>query len=315
MKRLRRLRNNETIRSLIRETHLTTNDLIYPLFIKDGYKIKEEIPSMPEIFRLSIDMAIDEIKTLRNLGINAFLLFGVPNKKDLKCINIVNKALEEIKSEIKDAYLITDVCLCSYTEDGHCGITKDGIILNDESVELLSEISLSYAQSGADMIAPSDMMDGRVKKIRKTLDKNNFSDIPIMSYSAKFASSFYGPFRDAANSAPKFGDRKTYQLDIANKNEALREIALDIEEGADIVMIKPALSFLDIVEATKRTFNIPVAVYNVSGEYSMVKAAAQKGWIDEKEVVLETLTSMKRAGADIIITYHAKDVAKWLSYQ
>jgi porphobilinogen synthase len=317
IKRPRRLRKNEIIRSLVREYKVCVDDLVYPLFIKDGYKLKEEIDSMPGIFRYSIDTAIEEIKEARSYGIKSFILFGVPEEKNLECAlsGIIPKALIQIKREIEDIVLIADVCMCGYTKEGHCGIVKDGVILNDESLTVLADIALSYAEAGADIVAPSDMMDGRVYEIRKKLDEHKFTDTLIMSYSVKYASSFYGPFRDAAHSAPAFGDRKTYQMDYANKREALMEIELDIEEGADIVMVKPALSYLDIIHLAKEKFNLPVAAYNVSGEYSMVKAASKMGWINEKDIVMEILTSMKRAGADIIITYHAKDVARWITCQ
>jgi porphobilinogen synthase len=318
VKRPRRLRMNSILREMIRETSLDVSDLIYPLFVVPGDNIKEEIDSMPGIYHFSIDLLVEEVKEVRDLGIPAILLFGVPSYKDelgseaYSEEGIVQKAVREIKEKVPEIVVITDVCMCGYTTHGHCGIVENGQVLNDKTVDYIAKIALSHVEAGADMVAPSDMMDGRVAAIRKLLDSKGFVNTPIMAYSAKYASSFYGPFREAANSFPQFGDRKSYQMDYGNSNEALREIALDIEEGADIVMVKPALSYLDIIRRVKDNFNIPIAAYNVSGEYSMVKAAAKMGWIDEKSVVLEILTSIKRAGADIIITYFAKDVAKWL---
>lgn len=318
VKRPRRLRMNSILREMIRETSLDVSDLIYPLFVAPGDNIKEEIDSMPGIYHFSIDLLVEEVKEVRDLGIPAILLFGVPSYKDelgseaYSEEGIVQKAVREIKEKVPEIVVITDVCMCGYTTHGHCGIVENGQVLNDKTVDYIAKIALSHVEAGADMVAPSDMMDGRVAAIRKLLDSKGFVNTPIMAYSAKYASSFYGPFREAANSFPQFGDRKSYQMDYGNSNEALREIALDIEEGADIVMVKPALSYLDIIRRVKDNFNIPIAAYNVSGEYSMVKAAAKMGWIDEKSVVLEILTSIKRAGADMIITYFAKDVAKWL---
>ena len=318
VKRPRRLRMNSILREMIRETSLDVGDLIYPLFVVPGDNIKEEIDSMPGIYHFSIDLLVEEVKEVRDLGIPAILLFGVPSYKDelgseaYSEEGIVQKAVREIKEKVPEIVVITDVCMCGYTIHGHCGIVENGQVLNDKTVDYIAKIALSHVEAGADMVAPSDMMDGRVAAIRKLLDSKGFVNTPIMAYSAKYASSFYGPFREAANSFPQFGDRKSYQMDYGNSNEALREIALDIEEGADIVMVKPALSYLDIIRRVKDNFNIPIAAYNVSGEYSMVKAAAKMGWIDEKSVVLEILTSIKRAGADIVITYFAKDVAKWL---
>jgi porphobilinogen synthase len=318
VKRPRRLRMNSILREMIRETSLDVSDLIYPLFVVPGDNIKEEIDSMPGIYHFSIDLLVEEVKEVRDLGIPAILLFGVPSYKDelgseaYSEEGIVQKAVREIKEKVPEIVVITDVCMCGYTTHGHCGIVENGQVLNDKTVDYIAKIALSHVEAGADMVAPSDMMDGRVAAIRKLLDSKGFVNTPIMAYSAKYASSFYGPFREAANSFPQFGDRKSYQMDYGNSNEALREIALDIEEGADIVMVKPALSYLDIIRRVKDNFNIPIAAYNVSGEYSMVKAAAKMGWIDEKSVVLEILTSIKRAGADMIITYFAKDVAKWL---
>ncbi|EGD51098.1 Porphobilinogen synthase [Thermoanaerobacter ethanolicus JW 200] len=318
VKRPRRLRMNSILRDMIRETSLDVGDLIYPLFVVPGDNIKEEIDSMPGVYHFSIDLLIEEVKEVRDVGIPAILLFGVPSYKDelgseaYSEEGIVQKAVREIKEKVPEIVVITDVCMCGYTIHGHCGIVENGQVLNDKTVDYIAKIALSHVEAGADIVAPSDMMDGRVAAIRKLLDSKGFVNTPIMAYSAKYASSFYGPFREAAHSAPQFGDRKSYQMDYGNSNEALREIALDIEEGADIVMVKPALSYLDIIRRVKDNFNIPIAAYNVSGEYSMVKAAAKMGWIDEKSTVLEILTSIKRAGADIVITYFAKDVAKWL---
>jgi len=318
VKRPRRLRMNSILREMIRETSLDVGDLIYPLFVVPGDNIKEEIDSMPGVYHFSINLLVEEVKEVRDLGIPAILLFGVPSYKDelgseaYSEEGIVQKAVREIKEKVPEIVVITDVCMCGYTIHGHCGIVENGQVVNDKTVDYIAKIALSHVEAGADIVAPSDMMDGRVAAIRKLLDSKGFVNTPIMAYSAKYASSFYGPFREAANSFPQFGDRKSYQMDYGNSNEALREIALDIEEGADIVMVKPALSYLDIIRRVKDNFNIPIAAYNVSGEYSMVKAAAKMGWIDEKSVVLEILTSIKRAGADMIITYFAKDVAKWL---
>ncbi|AIS51538.1 delta-aminolevulinic acid dehydratase HemB [Thermoanaerobacter kivui] len=319
VKRPRRLRINSIVRDMVRETSLDIKDLIYPLFVVQGDNIKEEIDSMPGVYHFSIDLLIEEVKEVRDVGIPAILLFGVPSYKDklgseaYSEEGIVQKAVRKIKEKVPEIVVITDVCMCGYTIHGHCGIVENGQVLNDKTVDYIAKIALSHVEAGADIVAPSDMMDGRVAAIRKLLDSKGFVNTPIMAYSAKYASSFYGPFREAANSAPQFGDRKSYQMDYGNSNEALREIALDIEEGADIVMVKPALSYLDIIRRVKDNFNIPIAAYNVSGEYSMVKAAAKMGWIDEKSVVLEILTSIKRAGADMIITYFAKDVAKWFT--
>lgn len=316
--RPRRLRENNIIRSLVRETRINIESLIYPLFVTEGKGIKSEIPSMPGIYHLSIDCLLKELDEIQKLGINTVLLFGVTDIKDdlgsgAYCEGgIIQKALREAKKHFPDMIFIADVCLCSYTSHGHCGIVKNGIVLNDESTELIVKASLSYADAGADIIAPSDMMDGRVREIRSALDMNNHSEKSIMAYSIKYASSFYGPFRDAAHSAPAFGDRKTYQMDFSNIKEAIREAELDISEGADIIMIKPALAYLDIIKEISSRFNVPVAAYSVSGEYSMIKAASYNGWINEKYAVIESITSIKRAGADIIITYFAKDIAKWL---
>lgn len=315
--RPRRLRSKEALRDLIRESAVSVDDLIYPLFAIYGSKIKEEIPSMPGCFRFSVDMIGEEAKEIKQLGIPGVILFGIPEKKDEAATGayaangIVQQAVKAIKKAVSELLVITDVCLCEYTSHGHCGIIKDDQVDNDLTLELLAETAVSHVEAGADMIAPSDMMDGRVTAIRSALDKNGFQDRPIMAYSAKYASVFYGPFRDAAESTPQFGDRRSYQMDPPNALEALREVMLDIEEGADIVMVKPALSYLDVIYRVKQEFGYPVAAYNVSGEYSMVKAAALKGWIDERRLVMEILTSIKRAGADIILTYHAKDVARW----
>ncbi|MBE0069421.1 porphobilinogen synthase [Thermoanaerobacterium thermosaccharolyticum] len=319
LNRPRRLRGNEIIRSMIRETSISVDDLIYPMFVVPGENIKEEISAMPGIYRFSIDNLLREVKEINELKIPAILLFGIPSKKDelgseaYDENGIIQQAIKSIKNAIPEMLIITDVCMCEYTSHGHCGIVKDGYVQNDETTSYIAKIALSHVIAGADIVAPSDMMDGRVKAIRDVLDENGYVNTPIISYSAKYASAFYGPFREAANSAPQFGDRKSYQMDPANSDEALREISLDIDEGADIIMVKPALPYLDIIRRAKDTFNVPIAAYNVSGEYSMIKAASQMGYINEKSTVLESLTGIKRAGADIIITYFAKDVAKWLT--
>ncbi|WP_029522683.1 porphobilinogen synthase [Persephonella sp. KM09-Lau-8] len=316
--RPRRLRRNENIRRLVRETHISIDDLIYPLFIEEGTNIKKEIPSMPGIYRWSLDRINEELEEVAKLDIPAVLLFGIPAHKDEVGSDtwneegIIQKAVRHIKENFPQLYVITDVCFCEYTEHGHCGVLHDHDVDNDITLENTKKQVISHAQAGADMVAPSGMMDGVVKAIREALDGAGFTNIPIMAYSAKYASAYYGPFRDAAESAPAFGDRRTYQMDPANRREALKEVSLDIEEGADIVMVKPALAYLDIISDIRQNFNVPVAAYNVSGEYSMIKAAGKLGWIDENKVMMETLTSMKRAGADIIITYHAKEVAKLL---
>lgn len=316
--RPRRLRTSEAMRRMVRETELSINDLVYPLFVVHGSGVREEIPSMPGCFHLSIDELCKEAAAVKALGIPAILLFGLPRIKDEigseahTHSGIVQQAVKALKATVSDLLVITDVCLCEYTSHGHCGIVRDGQVLNDPTLELLAETAVSHAQAGADMVAPSDMMDARVGAIREALDENGFQNIAIMSYAAKYASAFYGPFREAADCAPQFGDRRTYQMDPANAREALKEIALDIEEGADIVMVKPALAYLDIVRLVKDATDIPVAAFNVSGEYAMLKAAARNGWIDEQKAVMEILTSIKRAGADIILTYHAKDTARWL---
>ena len=317
MKRFRRLRSIEAIRNLVRETKVSKSELIYPIFIEEGENIKKPVESMPGIFRYSIDRADELLEEIIDSSISGLLIFGIPKHKDELATSayddngVTQQAIRYIKENYPKLLVIADVCLCEYTSHGHCGVVHDHKIINDETLPLLSKMAVSLAKAGADIIAPSDMMDGRVAAIRDALDENGFTDTPIMSYSAKFASAYYSPFRDAAESAPCFGDRKTYQMDGANGREALREIEDDIAESADIVMVKPALAYLDIVKEASR-LGYPLAVYNVSGEYSMVKAAAQNGWIDEKKIVLENLTAMKRAGANIIITYHALDAARWL---
>ena len=318
MKRTRRLRNSETLRNLVAQTRLDAKDFIYPMFVTVGENVKEPIDSMPNIYRYSIDRIDEELDRVISSGIGAIMLFGIPEHKDEKGSEAYNdngitqNAIRHIKEKYPSLLVVADVCLCEYTSHGHCGVVCHGEILNDETLTLLSKASVSLAKAGADMIAPSDMMDGRVEAIRTALDENGFVNTPIMAYSAKYASAYYGPFRDAAGSAPSFGDRKTYQMDYRNAKEAIIECQSDIDEGADIIMIKPALAYLDVIKDASNRFDTPIAAYNVSGEYSMVKAAAQNGWIDEKKIVLETLTSIKRAGADIIITYHAIDVANWL---
>lgn len=316
--RLRRTRQNEKLRSLVRETHLELDKLIYPLFISENIKQAKEISAMPGIMQWSLKDIHKEIKRIVRLGISAVLLFGLPSKKDsfgseaYNSKGIVQEAIRVIKEVKSDLLVITDVCLCEYTSHGHCGIINKNEVENDKSLELLSQMAFSHVEAGADMVAPSDMMDGRVGAIRGKLDKEGFKQIPIMAYSAKYASGFYGPFREAADSAPQFGDRKSYQMDPANAREALREIDLDIVEGADIIMVKPALAYMDVIRRVKERYNLPLAAYNVSGEYAMVKAAAKNGWIDEKKITLEILTGIRRAGADIIITYSAPQVAEWL---
>ena len=321
--RPRRLRKSEKLRSLVRETSLEVNDLIMPLFVRPGKGIKNEVASMKGNYQMSVDVLVKEVKELEGLGVPGVILFGIPDEKDQKASGaydekgIVQQAVMAIKEEAKDVLVITDVCLCEYTDHGHCGhVMQDRTgrwdVDNDATLELLAKTALSHAVAGADIVAPSDMMDGRVGVIRGVLDEAGFQDIPIMSYAVKYASAFYSPFREAAESPPKFGDRRTYQMDPPNAREALREAAMDIQEGADIIMVKPALPYLDIIKTIKETFDCPVAAYNVSGEYSMVKAAAELGWMDEKQVALEILTSIKRAGADIILTYWAKQAARWL---
>ncbi len=316
--RPRRLRINEQIRSMIRETTLSVKDFVYPIFVVPGENIKEEIPSMPGCDHLSVDRAVELAKKIYALGIPAVEIFGLPEYKDeigssaWDMTSPVQRAMEAIKKAVPELVIVGDVCLCQYTNHGHCGKLCGHYVDNDETLKLLQKVALSQAKAGADIIAPSDMMDGRVAAIREILDENKFINVSIMSYAVKYASGYYGPFRDAADSAPQFGDRRAYQMDPANSREAMKEVELDLAEGADIIMVKPAMAYLDVVRQVREHINHPVAVYNVSGEYSMVKAAAANGWIDEKRIVLETLTGMKRAGADIIITYHAIDAAEWL---
>lgn len=316
--RHRRLRQSAAMRSLVRENHLHVEDLIYPLFIVEGNNVRNEISSMPDVYQLSLDNLIAEIDEVVSLGIKSVLLFGVPDEKD-ECgtgafhdHGIVQEATRLIKQHYPELIVVADTCLCEYTSHGHCGMVENGKVLNDPSLKLLVDTAVSQAKAGADIIAPSNMMDGFVAAIRAGLDEAGFEEVPIMSYAVKYSSAFYGPFREAAESTPQFGDRKTYQMDPANRLEAFREAESDLAEGADFLIVKPGMPYLDIVRDVKNNFTIPVVIYNVSGEYSMVKAAAQNGWIDEKGVVMEMLVGMKRAGADIIITYHAKDVAKWL---
>ena len=317
--RMRRLRGTDTMRRLVRETTLTVNDMVYPLFVCSGENVKKPIESMTDCFHFSPDLIAAEACEVPALGVPAVLLFGVADKKDANGSEAwakdgaVQRAISQIKKAVPQLLVITDVCLCAYTETGHCGVAKDGYIDNDATCELLAKMALSHAQAGADIVAPSDMMDGRVGYIRESLDENGFSNIAIMSYSAKYASAFYGPFRDVAHSAPTFGDRKSYQMDPANTNEAMAEIALDIQEGADIVMVKPALCYLDIITRAKESFDCPLAAYNVSGEYMMLNSAIEAGLLDREASIMETLCSIKRAGADIIITYFAKEAAKYLA--
>lgn len=317
-KRHRRLRSTSVMRDMVRETKLSTDDFIYPLFIVEGETTKTEVPSMPGVFQISLDYVEEEITELKQLGIPAVLLFGVPQEKDETGTGafcdqgIVQQATRKIKEICPEMLVVADTCLCEYTSHGHCGVIEDEVVVNDESLEYLAKTAVSQAKAGADIIAPSNMMDGFVTTIRSALDKAGFKNIPIMSYAVKYASAFYGPFRDAADSTPSFGDRKTYQMDPANRLEALREAETDAQEGADFLIVKPSLSYLDVMREVKNQVNLPLVAYNVSGEFAMVKAAAQNGWIDEQEVVLEKLTSMKRAGADLIVTYFAKDAARWL---
>ncbi len=317
--RLRRLRTSPGIRALVRETTLSAADFIYPLFVVHGQNIRQEIPSMPGVFHLSIDQLAAEAESLLALGIPAVILFGLPAHKDATGTEnfahggIVQQAIHALKRAAPELIVMTDVCMCEYTDHGHCGIIREGRVINDETLEILQKVVVSHAESGADVVAPSGMMDGMVRAIRHGLDDAGFADVNILSYAVKYASSFYGPFRDAAQSPPQFGDRHTYQMDPANAREAMREARLDVAEGADMLMVKPALAYLDIVRRVRDTFDLPLAAYNVSGEYAMVKAAAQRGWIDQRKIVLETLTGIKRAGADMILTYHAKDAAGWLA--
>jgi porphobilinogen synthase len=316
--RLRRLRRTEAIRQLVAETVLSPSDLVCPLFVTHGRGVKNEIESMPGIHQFSVDLLTKEARDVAALGIKAVILFGIPEKKDdigsgaYDPDGVVQRAIRAIKGSTADLAVITDVCLCEYTGHGHCGVVADGEVDNDRTLELLAKTALSHAAAGADIVAPSAMMDGQVRAIREALDSSNFAHIPILAYAAKYASAFYGPFRDAAGSAPQFGDRRSYQMDPANVREALREVEQDIAEGADMVMVKPALAYLDVIHRVRDTFNHTLVAYNVSGEYSMVKAAAARGWIDECRTVMEILTAIKRAGADIIITYHAREAAGWL---
>jgi len=316
--RPRRLRRSEALRGFVRETRLSTHGFVYPMFACPGSGVRKEVSSMPGIFQQSPDQIVEECREVADLGIPAVILFGLPEHKDetgseaAAPHGAVQRAIEAIRKAKLNLLVLTDVCLCEYTSHGHCGVIRDGEVLNDPTLALLAEAALSHARAGADMVAPSDMMDGRVAAIRRKLDENGFADVAILSYAAKYCSGFYGPFREAAESTPQFGDRRSYQMDPANAREALREVALDLEEGADIIMVKPALPYLDIIQRVRERFDVPVAAYNVSAEFSMVKAAAQKGWIDEQRVVLEILTGIQRAGASMVLTYHAKDVARWL---
>jgi porphobilinogen synthase len=316
--RPRRLRRNEALRGFVRETRLSASGLVYPMFACPGTNVRKEVSSMPGIYQQSVDQIVEECREVAALGIPAVILFGLPEHKDelgteaADAHGAVQRSIEAIRKAKLNWLVIADVCLCEYTSHGHCGVMKDGEVLNDPSLVLLADAALSHARAGADLVAPSDMMDGRVAAIRQRLDENNFEDVAILSYAAKYCSSFYGPFREAAQSSPQSGDRRSYQMDPANVREALREVTLDLDEGADIIMVKPALAYLDVVQRVHERFDVPLGAYNVSGEYSMVKAAARNGWIDEKRVVLEILTGIQRAGADIILTYHAKDAARWL---
>jgi porphobilinogen synthase len=316
--RPRRLRRNEALRGFVRESRLSASGMVYPVFACPGTNVRKEVSSMPGIYQQSVDQIVEECREVAGLGIPAVILFGLPEHKDelgteaADAHGAVQRAIEALRKAKLNLLVIADVCLCEYTSHGHCGVMKDGEVLNDPSLVLLADAALSHARAGVDLVAPSDMMDGRVAAIRQRLDENNFEDVAILSYAAKYCSSFYGPFREAAQSSPQSGDRRSYQMDPANAREALREVALDLEEGADIIMVKPALPYLDVVRRVRERFDVPLGAYNVSGEYSMVKAAARNGWIDEKRVVLEILTGIQRAGAEIILTYHAKDAARWL---
>lgn len=316
--RPRRLRSSANMRRLVREHHLRVDDLIYPLFVTAGRSVKKPVQSMPGVYNISLDLLLPEVEKAVQQDIPGILLFGLPETKDAVGSGaydnngVIQNAVRAVKDKYPELLVVTDVCLCEYTDHGHCGIVRDGEVLNDPSLELLARTALSHAQSGADMVAPSDMMDGRVQAIREALDENGYAGIPVMSYSVKYSSAFYGPFREAAGSAPRFGDRKTYQMDPPNVREALREAEQDVAEGADMIIVKPAMAYMDIIAAVRENFELPVAAYNVSGEYAMIKAAAQMGWIDEQKVTMEMLTGLKRAGADIIITYHALDAARWL---
>ena len=316
--RPRRLRKTELLRNLVRETRLSTASFVYPLFVCPGSSVRQEVISMPGVFQQSADRLVEDCREVESLGIPSVILFGLPETKDprgqssLQQSGVVQRAIESIRKAKLNLVVITDVCLCEYTDHGHCGVIENGEVANDATLAVLAEQALSHARAGADIVAPSDMMDGRVAVIRKKLDENNFQNLPILAYAAKYCSGFYGPFREAADSAPQFGDRRSYQMDPANAREALKEVALDLEEGADMIMVKPALPYLDVIRRVREEFSVPVGAYNVSGVYAMVKAAAQNGWLDEKRVVLEILTGIQRAGADIILTYHAKDAARWL---
>jgi porphobilinogen synthase len=314
----RRLRRNEALRGLVRETRLSAAGLIYPMFVCPGQKVRQEVNSMPGVFQQSADQIVEECREVESLGIPGVILFGLPEKKDARGMSsiaadgVVQRAIEAIRKAKLKLLVITDVCLCEYTDHGHCGIIEDGEVANDATLDILAKQAVSHARAGADIVAPSDMMDGRVGVIREALDEHKFENISILAYAAKYSSAFYGPFREAAQSTPQFGDRRGYQMDPANAREALREVEMDLDEGADMVMVKPALPYLDIIRRVRDEFDVPVAAYNVSGEYSMVKAAVQKGWLDEQRVVVEILTGIQRAGAEIILTYHAKDAARWL---
>ncbi len=316
--RLRRLRRSESLRALVRETQVEAGDFVYPIFVVEGKGIQQEIASMPGIYRYSPDRLPLEVEEVAKLGIPAVLLFGIPEHKDETGSSgyhpdgVIQQAIRTIKKAMPEIIVITDVCLCEYTSHGHCGIVVNGQVDNDRTLPLLAKMAISHTEAGADIVAPSDMMDGRVKVIREALDEKGYEHVPILSYAAKYASAFYGPFREAAESTPQFGDRRAYQMDPSNVREALREVEQDIAEGADIIMVKPALAYLDVIRQVRSAFNCPLAAYNVSGEYAMVKAAAQNGWLEERRTVLETLTAIKRAGADIIVTYHAKEAARWL---
>ncbi len=318
VQRPRRLRRSEAIRNFVRETRLTVQGLVYPMFVCPGKKVRTEVRSMPGVCQQSVDQLVEECREVESLGVPGIILFGLPEHKDARgseavaAHGVVQRAIEAIRNARLKLLVITDVCLCEYTDHGHCGVVKDSEVLNDPTLEILAAEAVSHARAGADIVAPSDMMDGRVRAIRRALDQHGFENVAILSYAAKYCSGFYGPFREAAQSAPQFGDRRSYQMDPANAREAIREVALDIEEGADMVMVKPALPYLDVVRLVRDRFEVPVAAYNVSGEYAMVKAAVRNGWLDEQRVVLEILTGIKRAGADIVLTYHAKDAARWL---